>query len=199
MSSLKGDQIEYYFKLLSMILTDLCKPSLALIKHVEITGILIGAQWKNQHSKYKIPLPSNYSDTVHLLNMNLHGVVKYLSQLKDADITNEMAAQIYSKIREDGYNYEKALEDGGVELHDIFKTVQHMISVIELRSATASCIPIGGTNLIIGITNDIASYALLDAAAHIRGDKKLRYNPIEPVFLFNRASVFEFFSSQIFN
>ena len=171
-----------------MILADLCKPSLALIKFVEITGILIGAQWKNERSKYKTPLPSNYSDTVHLLNHNLPGVVKYLFQLKDADISNEMAIQIYSKIHEDGYDYEKALEDGGAELQDIFNTVKHMISVIDCRSAMASCIPVGGTNLIIGITNDIASYALLDAAAHIRGNKNITVIPDPTCFLcFHKA------------
>lgn len=154
---------------MSIKLIDVCKPSVALIKIIEITGILIGAQSKNNRSKYKTPLPSNYSDTVHLLSQNLSDVINYLSQLKDADIANEMASQIYSKTREEGYDYGRAFKDGGEELQDLFITVQRMISVIDSRSSATCCLPLRGTDMIIAITNDIASFALFDATAHILG------------------------------
>ena len=152
-----------------MQLTDVCRPSVALTKFIETTGLLLGAQSKNHRSKYKTPLPSNYNDTVHLLNDNLADVVAYLSNLKDSDISNEMANKIYSKSREKGFDYERACQDGGTELMELFGAVQQIIMNIEVRSSASCCVPVRGSDLVVAITNDKASYAVFDAAAHILG------------------------------
>ena len=155
--------------MIELQLSNICRPSVPLTKFIEIIGILIGAQSKNQRSKYKTALPSNYSDTVHLLNQNFVDVVEYLSQLKDEDVGNEMASQIYSKTREEGFNYQKACEDGGEELSNLFSSIKRIILAIDLRSTSSSSLSVRGTNLIVAITNDKSSYAVFDAAAHILG------------------------------
>jgi hypothetical protein len=151
-------------------LIDNCRPSLSLTKYIEIIGILNGLAYKNIRSKYKVLLPSNYYDTVCLLDQNADFVATFLAEINTADISNELAALIYSKTRENGFDDQKAFEDGGPELREIFSNVSQILTALEDRSSSSCCVPLGGNEILVAVTNDKASYAVLDSVSHILGD-----------------------------
>lgn len=147
-----------------------CRPSAALTKYIEIIGILNGLAYKNIRSKYKVLLPSNYHDTLCLLERNADSVAAFLTDINTADISNELAALIYCKTRENGFNDEKAFEDGGPELREIFSNVSQILTALDGRSSSSCCLPLGGNEILIAVTKDKASYAALDSASHILGE-----------------------------
>lgn len=147
-----------------------CRPSAALTKYIEIIGILNGLAYKNIRSKYKVLLPSNYHDTLCLLERNADSVAAFLADINTADISNELAALIYCKTRENGFNDEKAFEDGGPELREIFSNVSQILTALDGRSSSSCCLPLGGNEILIAVTKDKASYAALDSASHILGE-----------------------------
>lgn len=151
-------------------LVDNCRPSAALTKYIEIIGILNGLACKNVRSKYKVLLPSNYYDTVCLLHQNPDDVATFLAEINTADISNELAALIYSKTRENGFDDECAFEDGGPELREIFSIVSEILTSFEARSSSSFCLPLGGNEILVAVTNDKASYAVLDLVSHILGE-----------------------------
>ena len=151
-------------------LADKCRPSAALIKYIEIIGILNGLESKNARSKYKVLLPSNYYDTVCLLDQKFDCVANFLAELNAADISNELAALIYSKTRENGFDDQRAFDDGGLELREIFDSLRQIITALEARSSYSCSLPLAGNEILVAVTNDKASYAVLDSASHILGE-----------------------------
>jgi hypothetical protein len=171
-------------------LIDNCRPSLALTKYIEIIGILNGLAYKNIRSKYKVSLPSNYYETVRLLDQNTDYVAIFLAEINTADISNELAALIYSKMRENGFDDKKAFEDGGPKLREIFSNVSHVLTALEDRSSSSCCLPLGGNEILIAVTNDKASYAVLDSVSHILGENiHLR---VDQTFTVNLTSIHPF-------
>jgi hypothetical protein len=140
------------------------RKSLALTKLIEIVGILIGAKLLKDRKKNTSSVLSNYEDTLNLLTQNFEGVVNYLQEMINDDISNEMSIQIYSKTLEEGFDYELGLFDGGDDLQILLSSVKDIIISINERT-----FPVRGNDLMIVITNDKSSYAVLDIASHILG------------------------------
>ena len=93
-----------------MSLASIKRPSLALIKLVESTGILLGIQKKyGEKSRYKAPTPTNYDETVQKLSDDFYGCMSLISSMDISTIPNDVASELYEKTVEPGFDYEGRL------------------------------------------------------------------------------------------
>jgi hypothetical protein len=146
-------------------LKNIKRPSIALIKLVEATGILLGIPSSpSSKSKYKAPTPTNYDDTVEYLSTKFYPAINFLICHKEADISNDTASDLYSKILEPGFNYEDAVRDGGLTARDLFNLVN--LILIKLQNDEYR-IPVRKINVMTLVDGSRASYAALDIASHI--------------------------------
>ena len=90
------------------------RPTPAVVKLVESCGILLGIPPTNDRSAFKAPLPSNYDNTVRVLDSNFGGYVSELSKLTSDQLPNKVANDLYAKTLEPGYDYETAVNEGGL-------------------------------------------------------------------------------------
>lgn len=140
------------------------RKSLALTKLIEIVGILTGAKLSKDRQKNTSSVLSKYEDTLNVLTQNFEGVVNYLQEMKFDDISLEMSIQIYSKTLEDGFDFERGFFDGGDDLQILLSVIKDIIISISART-----FPVRGNDLMVVMTNDKSSYAVLDVASHILG------------------------------
>jgi hypothetical protein len=144
------------------------RPSIALIKLVEATGILLGIpRSPAPKSAYKAPTPTNYDDTVEFLcssPTNFYAAMNFLICHKESDISNDMASDLYTKILEPGFNYEEAVRDGGLLARDLFNLVNLILMKLQRDEYR---IPIRQINVMALVDGSRASYVALDIATHI--------------------------------
>ncbi len=150
---------------MSFELKNIKRPSTALVKLVEAIGILLGIpRSANSKSKYKAPTPTNYDDTIDYLSLKFYSAMNFLVNQRDADISNEVASELYSKILEPGFNYEEAVKDGGLMSRDLFNLVY--LILIKLQ-ADSHRIPIQVINIMVVVDGSRSSYVALDFATHM--------------------------------
>lgn len=145
-------------------LKDLKRPSLSLIKLVESIGILLNIPKSTNKSSYKAPLPSNYDATVLRLHENFNAELTYLSNLSTSDLTNEVASMFYNKTLEPGFNYEDAINSGGLLTRELFNCM--MLIYIRLQS-DINRLPIFEQTISVIVDGSRASYVAFDTACHI--------------------------------
>jgi len=140
------------------------RPSLCMIKLVEAVGVLLGVPPSQDKSKYKAPMPSNYDATVNLLDENYGAYLSEVARMRSERLGNKVANELFAKTLEPGFDYEQAVNDGGLAWRDLFNAIQLvMMSLV----ADHARIPIIKTNVLVAINGTMASYAALDTATHI--------------------------------
>lgn len=145
-------------------LKDDTRPTVAVIKLVESCGILLGIPPTMDRSAFKAPLPSNYDNTVNVLDSNFGGYVSELAKLTSDQLPNKVANDLYAKTLEPGYDYETAVNEGGLKARDLFNSIKLVMTSLEMDK---SRIPITKTNVLTFVNGTKSSYAALDAATHI--------------------------------
>ena len=140
------------------------RPSPPVIKLVECVGILLRIPPSPEKSKYKAPMPSNYDHTVHLLEENYGGYLTEVARMRSDHLSNSVANELFAKILEPGFDYEQAVNDGGLVARDLFNAIQLvMMSLME----DVSRIPIVKTNVLVAVNGSMSSYNALDAGTHV--------------------------------
>lgn len=143
------------------------RPSVAMVKLVEATGILLGIPKSAAlKSLYKAPTPTNYDDTVEYLSSKFYQAMSTLVGLRDLDISNETASEFYEKVLEPGFNYDDAVRDGGLMSRDLFNVVNYIL--LKLQSDNYR-LPIQKNNIMVLVDGSRPSYVALDLATHIFG------------------------------
>lgn len=143
------------------------RPSIALIKLIEATGILLQIpKTATFKSKYKAPVPTNYDDTVEYLSVQFYPAMNALVNLTDAEISNDVACEFYAKILEPGFSYEDALKDGGLASRELFNLVY--LIMLKLQG-DQNRLPVQKINVMAVVDGSRSSYVALDLATHIYG------------------------------
>jgi hypothetical protein len=145
-------------------LGDDSRPTVSVVKLVEACGILLGVPPSTERSAFKAPLPSNYDNTVSLLDSNFGGYVSELGKLTSDQLSNKVANDLYAKTLEPGFDYETAVNEGGLKSRDLFNGIKLVMTSLEMDK---SRIPVTKTNVLAIVNGTKSSYAALDAATHI--------------------------------
>lgn len=140
------------------------KPTLSLIKLIESVGILLRVPATRDKSNYKAPTPSNYDKTVEILAGNFYGNLLALTSMVSSDIENKVASDFYNKLLEPGFNYEDAVNSGGLLVRELFNIVYYLLLNLQRDKDR---IPIQLSNVGVLIDGCRASYVAFDTAAHI--------------------------------
>lgn len=145
-------------------ISQLTKPSTALVKLVESVGILLDIPVSYSKSKYKAPTPSNYDDTMDRLLKDFPELISKLGSLHSSDVTNHVASKLFSKTIEAGFDYEEAVSTGGLEARDMFNSITLVMNMLQEEKHR---IPIKKMNLLVLVDGSRPSYVTLDTAAHL--------------------------------
>lgn len=145
-------------------LLDRKRPSIALIKLIEATGILLGIPKSFTKSKYKAPIPTNYDATIQHISDNFYGCVDELIRITSESIPNDIGSELYAKTLEPGFDYEGAVIDGGLSMRDLFNAV---VLVLTSLQEDLYRLPTKITNVLVLVDGSRSSYVALDAATHI--------------------------------
>ena len=140
------------------------RPSLALIKLVEVIGILLNVPKSFTKSKYKAPIPSNFDSTLELLSEGFYPALTQLSKLISSEIPNDIGNELFSKTQEPGFDYETAVNDGGLASRELFNGV--MLILTKLQSDRFR-LPVEKTNVLVVVNGTRSSYVALDTATHV--------------------------------
>ena len=97
---------------------------MCMIKLVEAVGILLGVPPSQEKSKYKAPMPSNYDATINLLDENYGGYLTEVARMRSESLGNKVANELFAKTLEPGFDYEQAVNDGGLAARDLFNAIQ---------------------------------------------------------------------------
>lgn len=146
-------------------LKNLKRPNLATIKLVESIGILLNIPKTTEKSAYKAEVPSNYDDTVDRLDADFNAELNYLSNLRSADINNQVASQFFNKTLEPGFSYEAAINSGGLLTRELFNVMMHIY--IRLQS-DGNRLPINEQTISVLVDGSRCSYVAFDTACHIQ-------------------------------
>lgn len=153
----------FSYSMPDMVFSDIKKPHIAFIKLIEAIGIIFGTP-KISRSKYKAPSPSNYDNTIELLDKEFSSCLLRLSCTESTDISSETASELFSKTLEPGFDYETAVNIAGLASRDLFNAV---ILIIDKLNSETHRIPIRKKNLLVIVDGSRPSYVALDTAAHI--------------------------------
>lgn len=146
------------------------KPTVALVKLIEATGILLGIPKSFEKSRFKAPTPSNYDATLTELSQNFYNVLKFLAVLRSSGIPNDMGSALYVKCSEPGFNYEAAVCEGGLAMRELFNAVALIIDDMQNDRFR---LPIRTNNVLVVIDGNRSSYTAFDAATHVFSHGKL--------------------------
>lgn len=140
------------------------KPSISLIKLIEATGILLGIAPSFDKSKYKCPVPSNYDKTLDCISEDFYGILIRLAEIQSSGITNEVSSLLYKKTLEPGFNYENAVNDGGLAMRELFNAV--VLILMNLKHDDYR-LPIKCNNVMVVIDGTLSSYVAFDNGVHV--------------------------------
>lgn len=144
-------------------LKNIRRPGPALTKLVEAIGILLGAELK-QKSYYKVPVPSNYDNTLDLLAHDYQGVLNKLINMQSIGITDQRASELYEKSLEPGFSYDEAIIEGGARCRELFDIIIYLLNQIQ---KDVNRHPVLANNVFVLMDAQRSSYLSLDVAAHI--------------------------------
>ena len=157
--------IEHQISKLRMVhLKDIKRPPLALIKIVEAIGILLRIPKTSARSAYRAPTPTNYDATIDILTNDFYGTLNQLNYLESSGIPNDIASDLFAKTQEPSFDYEAAIQIGGLETRDLFNTLMLILDQLKEDSFR---IPVRATNVLVLIDGTRSSYIAFDAATHI--------------------------------
>lgn len=145
-------------------LSEIRRPNAALINAVEAIGILLRIPTRMTKSAYKVPSPSNYDETVSFLESNFSQVLESLASLESNGIPNDVASQLYRKLQQQPFDYEGAVNMGGLEARELFNI---LVYILDQLVQDPHRIPVGKTNILVIVDGSRPSYVALDIAAHI--------------------------------
>ena len=140
------------------------KPSVALIKLIEATGILLGIAPSFDKSKYKCPVPSNYDKTLDCISEDFYGILIRLAEIQSSGVTNEVSSLLYKKTLEPGFDYENAVNDGGLAMRELFNAV--VLIIMNLKHDNFR-LPIKCNNVMVVVDGTLSSYVAFDYGVHI--------------------------------
>ena len=150
-----------------MHLSTIHRPSTALIKLIEALAIVLQTPSRAHKSRYRVPLPSTYTDCVQALESNYDDVLRFVASLTAVDLSNELAMQLYVKTQERGFHYKNALYEAGEEVVDVFTALMQLIEA--LPAYDDGRIRVQGAHVLVPITGNKSSYAALDVGMHLMG------------------------------
>eukprot|EP01036_Dinobryon_divergens_P027716 gene27716-36533_t len=141
------------------------RPHISLIKLVECVGTLLEIPKSKEKSAFRAPLPSNYDKTIEKLKEgDFYDILNNLSVMKSSDIKNDVASDFYNKTLEPGFNYEDAINAGGLLIRELFNVV--FLILLRLQS-DGNRIPICKHNISVLVDGSRSSYVAFDTACHI--------------------------------
>lgn len=140
------------------------RPPISLIKLVECIGTLLLIPKSKEKSIFRAPLPSNYDNTVEQLKIDFYGVLNKISTLQSSDISNEVASDFYNKTLEPGFDYEDAINAGGLLIRELFNVVY--LILLRLQADT-NRLPISNHSITVLVDGSRSSYVAFDTACHI--------------------------------
>lgn len=140
------------------------RPHISVIKLIECVGTLLEIPKSSEKSYYRAPLPSNYDKTIEKFKGNFYGVLRQLSTLQSSDIKNEVASDFYNKTLEPGFNYEDAINAGGLMVRELFNVV--FLILLRLQS-DENRLPVCKLNMAVLVDGTRSSYVAFDTACHI--------------------------------
>jgi hypothetical protein len=146
------------------MLGDISRPTISVIKLVECCGILFNIPFTEGKGKYKAPIPSNYDGTVEFLDKDFGGCITSLAGMTSSDLSNQVANDLYAKTLEPGFDYETAVNEGGLKARDMFNAIKLIMDSLE---EDKNRIPVKRVNVLTFVNGTKSSYAALDAATHI--------------------------------
>jgi hypothetical protein len=150
-----------------MHLATIHRPSTALIKFIEALAIVLQTPTRAHKSRYRVPLPSSYTDCVHALENNYDDICRFVTSLTAADLTNELALQLYNKTQERGFHYKNALFEAGDEVAGVFTALMRLIEALPAHDDGR--VRVQGAHVLVPITGNKSSYAALDVGMHLMG------------------------------
>ena len=109
------------------------------------------------------PMPSNYDHVVELLDENYGGYLTEIANLNSSLLSNKVANQLFAKTLEPGFNYENAVNEGGLVARDLYNAI---IAIMMSLASDHSRIPIIQTNILVCINGKLSSYNAFDSATH---------------------------------
>jgi hypothetical protein len=136
----------------------------SLIKLIESVGILLGVPLSKKKSPYKALLPSNYDDTLLVLNRDFYGCLNKLTEMQSGVIEHDVATNFYNKMLEPGFDYEDALINGGLIVRELYNAA--FLVLLKLQS-DGDRVPVGIDNILLLMDGSRASYCAFDVASHI--------------------------------
>lgn len=145
-------------------ISEIRRPNAALINAVEAVGILLRIPAKMGKSAYKVATPSNYDDTVSILQSNFNQVLDSLATLESNGIPNDIASELFRKLEQQPFDYEGAVEMGGLEARELFNI---LVYILDQLVQDPHRIPVGKTNVLTIVDGSRPSYVALDIAAHV--------------------------------
>lgn len=140
------------------------RPSPSLIKLIECVGTLLGVPLSKKKSPYKAPLPSNYDETLLVLQRDFYGVITKLAEMQSGVIEHDVATNFYNKMLEPGFDYEDAINNGGLIVRELHNAA--LLVLLKLQS-DSDRVPVGIDNIFLLLDGTRASYAAFDLATHI--------------------------------
>jgi hypothetical protein len=146
------------------------RPSTAFIKLIEAVGIVLRIPRRAIKSKYKAPTPSNYDETAEYLADNFYDSLIFLAALQSSGIPNDIAAELYAKTLEPGFDYEAALNSGGLVIRELFNSI---ILIIQSLQSDDFRIPVAESNVLIVMDGSRSSYVAFDYGVHMFQHGKL--------------------------
>lgn len=140
------------------------RPASSIIKLIECVGILLSIPLTKHKSTYKAQIPSNYDDTLRFVADKFDDVILRLSFLESADIDTEIASSFYDKTLEPGFDYEDAVNHGGLLIRELFNGV--LLVLLRLQS-DLDRVPVVMDNVLLAMSGSRSSVIAFDFAAHI--------------------------------
>lgn len=140
------------------------KPPSSLVKLIESVGILLLIPMTKKKSNYKVPLPSNYDDTLDALYHQYDECIIKINQLESSLIENDTASLLFNKILDPSFIYEDVINIGGLIARDLFNCCLQLLQKLQ---QDISRIPILIHNMIVLVDGSRASMVALDTATHI--------------------------------
>lgn len=142
------------------------KPSAFTIKLIESIGILLGFPFVKSKSWYRVPIPSNYFETIQYMSSNYELVKETLSNVKTQDIPFDVSDALFIKFKEIKLLPTIEIEEERIKnetVYDLYNLLLEIINKLNQDDSRYSC---KEDNIICFVDGTKNSYIALDTACH---------------------------------
>lgn len=87
-----------------------------------------------------------------------------MTSIQNDKIPNDISNLLYLKTLEPGFDYEAAINDGGLAMRELFNAV---VLILNNLKEDNNRLPIQKLNVFVAVDGNLSSYTALDAAVHI--------------------------------